>query len=186
MCRTMKGNKTGYKLMGCHSEHTVVLHKHLKGAKQVSVVPIFQCSSLHPVCCHRLGRSAGELLQCSAVIFQWSVSLKGQNKHSNVFYTKVPSRCLLASHLLCSSCLSAAADLGAVLFVQIVYLSTHLVFFYWHQSCEVKTFNLKNIHFSWMKITPCINSMMMHFCNFPEKGFWNSIHWQYSSLIGLA
>lgn len=89
MCRRMKGNKTVYKNMGCHSEHTVVLHKHLKGAKQVSVLPMFQCSSLHPVCCHRLGGSAGELLQCSAVISQWSVFLKAQNKHSNVFYTKV-------------------------------------------------------------------------------------------------
>lgn len=129
MCRRMKGNKTVYKNMGCHSEHTVVLHKHLKGAKQVSVLPMFQCSSLHPVCCHRLGGSAGELLQCSAVISQWSVFLKAQNKHSNVFYTKVPSRCLLASHLLCSNCLllSAAADLGAVLFVQIHCSNTPMV-----------------------------------------------------------
>lgn len=94
-CGWMEVNKTVCNNMGCHSEHTVILHKHLKGAEQVCklvIVPMCQRSSLHPRHCKRcqLSWSAGEMLQCLVVI---SVS-HCQNKHSKISSSqKFPQVC---------------------------------------------------------------------------------------------
>ena len=70
----MKGNKTVHGNMGCQSERTVVLHKHFRGAKQVSkprchhhvsvfLIMFLFSSALSAAKCHPVR----ELLQCLAV-----------------------------------------------------------------------------------------------------------------------
>lgn len=109
----MKGNKTVHGNMGCHSERTVVLHKHYTGAKQVSkphchhhvsVFLIMFFVQLSPVCCKMSPRR--ELLQCLAVVLisHRAAFLPPSNKHS---------KCLLFNKLpvsLAYFSLSAAAD----------------------------------------------------------------------------
>lgn len=189
MCGWMEGNKTVYKNMGCHSEHTVILHKHLKGADQVCklvIVPMCQRSSLHPRHCKRcqLSWSAGEMLQCLVVI---SVSHR-QNKHSKISSSlKFPQVCCQPracfvqtvctvgcrrirwnyiclnpqfKRLLWCTSLWIPVNQDKPLQTQLPYLN-----FLVKRACQRKTIYLQNVIFSGVDVESDLvkKRMMMHF-----------------------
>lgn len=103
----------------CVQKHGMPCHEHLRGAERVGESQSHPHVSHYILCtvkCHQLGWSAGELLQCLAVIsvsLRLPASLKGQNKHSKCLLFKSS---LHLPALFKLFVLSAAAHLGAITF----------------------------------------------------------------------